>query len=177
MRFQAFLPCSWTLEQARNIWVSNCKSQDLKTLVSHTGLGICSLIDLLFKLLSAAEKIGYYVSRGCLCQARDLASGDLRHTLCVAHAHTGTGRRHFGKNNHCNFRTHNVRSAGFLLFTSFSNIPHFGFGFAFRFRRSRTTLHQTLLGRNFSTIRLCAAELSRDVLQGLEGPAGSSRMR
>jgi hypothetical protein len=108
--------------------VSNCKSQDLKTLVSHTGLG-----DLLFKLLSAAEKIGYYVSRGCLCQARDLASGDLRHPLCVAHAHTGTGSRHFGKNNHCNFRTHNVRSAGFLLFTSFSNIPHFGFGFAFRF--------------------------------------------
>jgi hypothetical protein len=108
-------------------------------------------------------------------QARDLGSGNLRHPLCVDHADTGIGGGFFRKNNHCNIGLDNVRSAGFLLFTSFSAVPHPGFGFAFRFRCSRTTLRKTLLTLKFRR-SLCFKEFRENVLLGRIRPVGSSRL-
>jgi hypothetical protein len=129
----------------------------------------CQLLEI---PLSRRTKSGYYVRRVCLCQARYLASGHLRHPLSIDHADTRLGWCFFRKICSCNICTHSVRSAGIFLFTSIRTIPHFGFGFAFRFRCSRTALHQTLLrrsGRAAGSFRQSCGEMCSGVYHRLPG--------
>jgi len=146
------------------------RSQDIKTSVrAHSACAV------LFKLLAAAEKIGYYGTRGCLRQARDLASGDLRHSLCINHADPGTRRRFSAKNNHCYIALITYALLAFAFYF-FQYYPALWIRFSSRFRCSRTTLHQALLGRRF-----CAAgsvkQSFREMCSGCrKPPPGSSRL-
>ena len=143
------------------------QSQDFKSLLSYTGLVLCSLNYCVpWKKSDTMGRVAVCVKRAIWL----LVIYGILYVLIMPIPELGAAFS--AKATIATFRTDNVRSAGFLLFTSFNAIPHFGSGFAFRFRCSRTALRQTLLGRSFraaGSVQQSFREMDSGAMTGLRG--------